>query len=192
VDPAAHFRSLLEPGETLVWSDRVHARVGFVARLAARHAWRFATVSPIRIVSTVGALALMAIFTVDFGGYLFRHQNANPVDRWFAFFGFFAALSFLGVVPALIVIAARVRHDLLHAYGVTDRGRALVASFGSPRQEFAARPLPPPEEITTHARGNEEFGDIQLGPDGLVFRHVSYPLIAIEAIRAAAANRVSS
>lgn len=65
------------------------------------------------------------------------------------------------------------------AYAVTDRRRVLVLRGGT----LATFPLPPPERITTRARADEERGDLDL--DGRVLEDVSYPLIALETLRAA-------
>ena len=94
------------------------------------------------------------------------------------------------IIP-LALFVARVDRlvRLLHQrYAVTDKGRGLLVEDG---RLIAFRV---PRTISTAARGDQEFGDIELGlvltddPDepmrNLAFQAVSYPLAVIDSLRA--------
>jgi hypothetical protein len=177
-DPEELLTHALQPGEKIVWSDREHLsvrfRVGSLLPSSARPA--------VSSMHDTGCALGFALFLAAMGFGLALWIGPSP---WSGLLGRYdVVVRGLGFFCVLALPFALPLGPCL--YAVTDRGRGIIVGHGT-----WAFPLPQPESITTDARGDAEFGDIALGPgpDGEVFSQVSYPLIAIETIRAAAADR---
>jgi hypothetical protein len=170
----------LEPGEKVVWSDRPH--VGFWFGFSLR-----TPLSLFALSCLYGTWFMVLLVTV-----LVLLENPHWTDplgrQGLAGRIPIAVVSLFGIIEFWWRFSTFDRFRSM-LYAVTDRGHVVFVEQGAAR----ALPLPPPEAITTTARGTQEFGDIDLGLGPvLVIRHVSYPLIALESIRAAARKDSSS
>jgi hypothetical protein len=183
----------LEPGEKIVWSDRPHR----ISSSALHLLWR-------RLTTWTGlfSFALLATVAYVFVDAKHRAQAGSPRMTWLDSVWIPLVVG-IGAIP-LLLEAIRFLHAVArtssHRYAVTDRGRGI---FVLP-DVVGTFELPRPELITTRAKGDDEHGDIELGirevverssrrsrkgPRTVVFRAVSYPLVTLETIRAAAPPR---
>lgn len=176
----------LEPGERIVWSDGPHGlRGAFRVAVDARTQSRFQLAS--LVFSLIVSSSVVALAAVACGAVLVRASESRKADRAIQD----AALLALAGGVMLVVVASfarRVAGARGDRYAVTDRGRILAVTG----HELRSSVLRDPAKITTDATGDQEFGDVLVGA-GLVLYAVSYPLIAVESIRAAvsAATRAS-
>jgi hypothetical protein len=184
----------LEPGEKVVWSDRPHGLLS-----ATRRAFPgpgCAVFAVVGVGFALGALSFLGKSLVTAAS-----QPASSLLGNFLIHSSLGALALAAfpVATGIVVLFRRVLPHLNDFYAATDRGRALVSSAGV----VTAFNLPAEElTITTTARGDQETGTIEIAigtdPEGLdllrhvVFTDVSYPLIAVETLRAAAAARRSA
>ncbi len=185
----------LEPGERIVWSDRPHA----ISSSALHMLWR-------RLTTWSGLASFALLATVVYVFVDTKHRAQAGALRASSLEGLFVPLVVgLAALPLLVETIRflnAVARTSAHRYAVTDKGRGifvlpgLIGTFDLPKREL----------IATSAKGSEEHGDIALGirevversgtrtrkgPRTVVFRAVSYPLVAVETIRAAAPGRTS-
>ena len=179
----------LEPGEKIVWSDRPHALASAALHMLWRRLTRWST--------------LVALVFLGGVVFVFVRVRESIADGTLAQ-GSWEAVGVplvLGVAALPILFEAywfltRLAHTPAHRYAVTDKGRGLIV-LPDLTGSFS---LPSAEKITTAAMGDAEHGDIDLGicevteradgkarrgPRRVVFRAVSYPLVAVETIRSA-------
>jgi len=120
--------------------------------------------------SAIGALLIATLFSNDLRHILAR----NGVDLLIAL----NTLLFL----LLVLVLRRTAHDMRTQYYATDRGRLIIEKHEGHDCFFLRA-----QEITTNARGNQEFGDISIGRK-VHLHDVAYPLIAVETLRNAGYN----
>ena len=150
----------LEPDERIVWSDRPHGALRASLRTLRDEWWILFLASP--------AIAF---------GFAFQLVTWAPGGAPAAYLSYAVPGSLLAFLA--IVLARRVVLRLHDCYTATSKGRLFVFSCN----ELRCASLPPPGLITTKARSTDERGDVLLG-SSVVLRDVSYPLIAVETLRA--------
>jgi hypothetical protein len=180
----------LEPDEKIVWSDRPHR----ISSSALHMLWRRLTK-----VSTLVALGfVVGVVLVFVGVKEAAETGAARAVHWETLgVPLILGLASLPILLETFWFLNRVAHTASHRYAITDRARGI---FVMP-DTVGTFPLPEPGAITTRASGAAEHGDIDLGvcavterttgaprrrPRQVVFRAVSYPLVAVETIRAVA------
>jgi hypothetical protein len=156
VDVDRAIERALEPGETIVWSDRPHGALRASLRTLRDEWWILLLVSP---GIALGFLALVSV--------------PSP----FSFVPYAVPLALVFFLA--LALSRRVVLRLQDRYFATSKGRLFIFSYN----ELRCAPLPPPALIATDARSTDEHGDVLLG-SSVRLRDVSYPLIAVETLRA--------